>query len=70
MTTNEKIKYIENILNDYYTELWNDPEIRDNLCYLIGRFLMTGEDITDEEINILYDFLNKKIETYIKTKGN
>lgn len=70
MTINEKLKYIEDTLNDYYAELWNDPEIQQNLLYLIGRFLMTGEDITDAEVDLLYDFLNKKINNLVKTKAN
>lgn len=70
MTPNEKLAKIQTILDDYYTEMWSDPEIRDNLLFLLGRFIAVGQDITDEELDTLYTFLNTKVEEYVRTKAN
>jgi len=70
MTPLEKLNEIQILLGDYQEELWADKEVQTNLMYLLGRFLSTGQDITDEELVILKDFLQKKIDAFVKEKGN
>lgn len=70
MTPLEKLNEIQTLLDDYQEELWADQEVQTNLMYLLGRFISTGQDITDEELTTLKDFLQKKVDLYVKEKGN
>jgi len=70
MTPLEKLNEIQILLGDYQEELWADKEVQTNLMYLLGRSLSTGQDITDEELIILKDFLQKKVDSYVKERGN
>lgn len=67
---NDKIKELEIFINDYHEVIWNDIEARENILYLLGRYLMTGKDISDEEITQLYEYLKEKINKYVKEKAN
>ena len=70
MTQDKKINELSALLDDYHDILWADPEVRNNICYLIGRFIKTGEDISDKEVDTLKEFLHNKVEKYVKDKGN
>lgn len=70
MNSDDKLNRISQILDDYADIIWKDLEIQENLLYLIGRYLQTGQDITDSEIDLLDDFLKKKIDKYVKEKAN
>lgn len=65
-----KFKEIEQIITDYQEELWSDKEFSDNMMYILGRFLITQKDLTDEEVEILHSFMKRKVEEFIKTKAN
>jgi len=70
MNALEKLAEIQQIMDDYQEELWNDTEVKDNLMYLLGRYISTGQDLSDEELVILKDFLQQKIDKYVKEKAN
>lgn len=65
-----KFKEIEQIITDYQEELWLDKEFSDNMMYILGRFLITQKDLTDEEVEVLHSFMKRKVEEFIKTKAN
>lgn len=63
-------EYVQQILQDYADILWTDKEVADNLMYLLGRFMMTGEDINDEEMAILKEFVQERVNKYVKERAN
>lgn len=70
MTPIERLAKIRQTLDDYSEELWADPDVQTNLMYLLGRFLMTGEDLSDSELDKLDKFLKDKVEQFVKQRGN
>lgn len=70
MDSDDKLDRIASILDDYSDIIWKDQEVADNLMYLIGRYISTGQDISNDEINKLDEFLKAKIDKYAKEKGN
>lgn len=66
MTDEEKLDDILKLINDYREELLKDQDSMDNLMYLLGRFMTTGEDMTREEMNTLYDFLQERVKAFIR----
>jgi hypothetical protein len=70
MTSAEHLKHIQDLLEDYNEELWADPQVQTNLMFLLGRQISTGQDISDDELLILDEFLQKKVNEFIKIKSN
>lgn len=70
MTPKERLDKIIVDMDDYSEELWKDEQFRDNMMYLLGRYISTGQDLTDDELVILEKFVTEKIEEYVKTKAN
>jgi hypothetical protein len=64
------LKPVVDLMQDYSDELWADEEFRNNMMYLLGRYIETGQDLTDEEMIKLEAFIKHKIEKYVKEKGN
>ena len=70
MTSKERLDQIIVTMDDYAEELWADPQFRDNMMFLLARYINEGADLTDEELVTLDNFIKEKIETLVKTKGN
>lgn len=69
-TMNEKMLIIKNLLEDYSDVLWDDPETRDHVLSLVERFYKTGKDVDESELNTLTALFQKKVNEFVKTKGN
>lgn len=70
MTSQERLNKIIIHINDYQEELWEDVQFRDNMMFLLGRYISTGQDLTDDELVILEQLVHDKIEQYVKNKAN
>jgi hypothetical protein len=70
MTPKERLDKIIVTMDDYGEELWADSDFRDNMMFLLARYLNEGADLTDEELVVLEKFIKEKIENIVKTKGN
>jgi hypothetical protein len=70
MTAKERLDKIIVDMDDYSEELWQDEQFRDNMMFLLGRYISTGQDLTDDELVILEKFVQDKIQEYVKTKAN
>lgn len=70
MTPLQRLSKIQETLDAYSEELWQDPDVQNNLMFLLGRFIKDGTDISDEELVTLDNFLKEKVEKYVKEKGN
>lgn len=67
---NAKMLIIQRLLEDYSDVLWNDPETRDHVLSLVERFYSTGKDVNEDELNTLTALFQKKVNEFVKTKGN
>lgn len=65
-----KMAEIETIFSDYEEFLCNDQEVKDNMAFLLGRYVSTGEDVTEAEMDTLKAFLKEKVEEFVRTKAN
>lgn len=65
-----KFKELQDMFEDYSEFLDNDKEVQDNLMYLLGRYIQTGQDLTDYELNVLKTFIQSKIDKFVKEKVN
>jgi hypothetical protein len=70
MTPKERLDKIIISMDDYSEELWADEQFRDNMMFLLARYINEGVDLTDDELITLESFVNNKIEEYVKNKGN
>lgn len=70
MTPLQRLSKIQETLDAYSEELWQDPDVQNNLMFLLGRFIKDGTDISDEELVTLDNFLKEKVEKYVREKGN
>jgi hypothetical protein len=70
MTPKERLDKIIIQMDDYQEELWQDSQFRDNMLFLLARYINEGQDLTDDELITLEDLVNEKIEEYVKTRGN
>lgn len=70
MTPKERLDQIIVTMDDYAEELWADDQFRDNMMFLLARYINEGADLTDEELVVLEDFINKKINEFVKLKAN
>lgn len=65
-----KMLEIQTILQDYSDILWDDTETRNHVLNLVSRFYETGQDVNEAELTDLVTMLKKKINEFVKTKGN
>lgn len=70
MTPKERLDQIIVTMDDYSEELWADENFRDNMMFLLARYINEGQDLTDDELITLDNFVKEKVAEYVKTKGN
>lgn len=70
MTPLERLNQILQTIDDYSEELWADIQFRDNMMFLLARYINEGTDLSDEELVVLDGFIKEKIEKLVKEKAN
>lgn len=69
-STDPKFQDLLKLLEDYSDVLWQDKQLRETLCYFIGRFIQDGIDINDQELSDFEICFRIKLEKYCKEKAN
>jgi hypothetical protein len=67
---NAKMLEIQLILEDYSDVIYGDKETTNYVLDLVGRFYDTGVDINESELDLLILMLKKKVDEFVKSKGN
>jgi hypothetical protein len=67
---NAKMLEIQLILEDYSDVIYGDKETTNYVLDLVGRFYDTGLDINESELDLLILMLKKKVDEFVKSKGN